>query len=106
MQAHLQRQITDKEVLTYVAARDLLNQNYSKWRSKWGVVVGGPSEYDIIARFSCFVLISIVVQRQEHAGKVDPPARDYCVDEAFEVCCSAIHHYKTWTGLLNSATFE
>jgi hypothetical protein len=66
----------------------------------------GTKEYDIIARLSTFVLVLTFVQRQQHAGQAEAEARRYCETLAFEVCCAAINHYKSWPGLLNSATFE
>lgn len=63
-------------------------------------------EYDIIARFSAFVLVMTLVQRQQQTGRLDLGSRRYYETVAFEVCCAAIDHYTSWPGLLNSATFE
>jgi len=65
----------------------------------------GTHEYDIIARFSAFVLALTLLKKGDQS-KDDPQARAICEDMAFEVCCASIMHYKTWVGLLNSATFE
>jgi len=73
-----------------------------------GAHVSGTHEYDIIARFSAFVLaLSLPKKSDVYASDSDNnQARVICEEMAFEVCCASIHHYKTWNGLLNSATFE
>ena len=74
----------------------------------WIIVVSisATKEYDIIARFSTFVLVMTLVQRQQQTGRLESHTRRYCESVAFEVCCAAIDHYTSWTGLLNSATYE
>jgi hypothetical protein len=94
-----------KDLPTFSSAKALLEQTLASWRKKWGATVNG-NEYEIISRFSVFVLVSTVIQRQLHAGKADPEGRKYCETLALEVICSALNHYKTWSATLNSDTFE
>lgn len=53
-----------------------------------------------------FVLVLTILRRKLHAGQEDAECRATCETYAFEVVCTAINHYKSWPGLLNSATFE
>lgn len=66
----------------------------------------GTLEYDIIARFSTFVLALTLMKKRRFAGGTEHEARQACETIAFEVVCASITHYKSWIGLLNSATFE
>ncbi|WVQ79664.1 hypothetical protein IAT38_001764 [Cryptococcus sp. DSM 104549] len=84
----------------------LIEKAMSEWRTKWAVEIQTTHEYDIIARFSTFVLVLTLVRKKQRAGAIETEARRACEVLAFEVCCAAINHYKSWTGLLNSATFD
>lgn len=71
-----------------------------------GTDMQATHEYDIIARFATFVLVLTILRRRLHFGHDDAECRATCETYAFEVVCTAINHYKSWPGLLNSATFE
>ncbi|KAK8845637.1 hypothetical protein IAR55_006353 [Kwoniella newhampshirensis] len=92
---------------TFDLARDqeLINLSMAEWRSRWANEIKITREYDIIAKFSEFVLTLTVMKKQTSTG-YEVEARSACETIAFEVCCLAINHYKSWTGLLNSATFD
>ncbi|CAD6588347.1 MAG: hypothetical protein CYPHOPRED_004341 [Cyphobasidiales sp. Tagirdzhanova-0007] len=72
--AGLQRGLLTKESLTFSEERNAIDKSLAEWRKKAGTVIGGPGEYDIIVRFSNFVLVSTIVQRQQHVGRVEPGA--------------------------------
>ena len=46
------------------------------------------------------------MKKRQYAGGEELEAQRACETIAFEVVCAAIAHYKSWRGLLNSATFE
>ena len=70
------------------------------------LLITATSEYDIIARFAAFVLALTSLRQLQHSGDDDTFARSVCETYAFEMICASIGHYKSWKGLLNSATFE
>jgi hypothetical protein len=47
-----------------------------------------------------------LLSKKQYEGEMEKQARQLFETYAFEVCCASISHYKSWTGLLNSATFE
>lgn len=89
-----------------------------EWRTRWAdeITSGshsarigltlGTSEYDIIARFSMLVVALSLLSKKQYEGDMERDARQTCEILAFEVCCASIRHYKSWSGVLNSATFE
>ncbi|KAH8079615.1 putative transcription factor [Filobasidium floriforme] len=84
----------------------VIDESLDAWRQAWQTEISSTKEYDIIARFSAFVLVMTLVQRQQQTGRLDLGSRRYYETVAFEVCCAAIDHYTSWPGLLNSATFD
>nr|XP_019007650.1 uncharacterized protein I206_07665 [Kwoniella pini CBS 10737]OCF46431.1 hypothetical protein I206_07665 [Kwoniella pini CBS 10737] len=85
---------------------DLIEKMMSEWRAKWAVEITSTSEYDIIARFSTFVLALTLLRKDHEDDKDEIEARKACETLAFEVCCASINNYKSWIGILNSATFD
>ena len=47
-----------------------------------------------------------LLSKKQYEGEMERDARQTCEMLAFEVCCASIRHYKSWSGVLNSATFE
>ncbi|WVW80435.1 hypothetical protein I302_102417 [Kwoniella bestiolae CBS 10118] len=85
---------------------NLIERAITDWRSKWAIEITSTLEYGIIAMFSTFVLALTLLKKDHDDDKDDVEARKACEDLAFEVCCASINSYKSWTGILNSATFD
>nr|XP_018264996.1 uncharacterized protein I303_03178 [Kwoniella dejecticola CBS 10117]OBR87154.1 hypothetical protein I303_03178 [Kwoniella dejecticola CBS 10117] len=85
---------------------NLIEQAMSDWRTKWAMEITSTLEYDIIARFSTFVLALTLLKKDHEDDQDDIEARKACETLAFEVCCASINSYKSWSGILNSATFD
>lgn len=110
---------------TFQSGIATVNNTISSWKLRWTTPIkstsftcidllvqrvdkSGTHEYDIIALFSAFVLALTLVKKSDHPQSQGETgqAKMICENMAFEVCCASIQHYKTWTGILNSATFE
>lgn len=63
-------------------------------------------EYEIIAKFSELILCLTLMRRMQYPDDMEKAAKAEAEKLAFEVICVAIAHYKSWTSILNSATFE
>ncbi|WRT65953.1 uncharacterized protein IL334_002904 [Kwoniella shivajii] len=85
---------------------NLINNSLIEWRNKWAVEITSTLEYDIIARFSTFVLALTLLKKNPQKDDSDTEARKACETLAFEVCCASTNNYKSWNGVLNSATFD
>ncbi|WWC88152.1 uncharacterized protein L201_003057 [Kwoniella dendrophila CBS 6074] len=85
---------------------NVIERAMSEWRTKWAVEMTSTTEYDIIARFSTLILALTLLKKEHNGDKDDIEARQACENLAFEVCCFSINNYKSWTGILNSATFD
>ncbi|KAK4688960.1 hypothetical protein P7C73_g1146, partial [Tremellales sp. Uapishka_1] len=83
-----------------------IEASMSVWRKEWSAETQSTKEYDIISRFSHFVLALTVMRKVGSHPTAKAEASKACDLLAFEVCCSSINHYRTWNGLLNSATFD
>lgn len=90
----------------FASGEEYIDRSMAEWRRRWSYEIQSTHEYDIIARFSAFVLALTLVKKRQLTGQIEREARRACEVLAFDVVCAAIHHYKTWNGLLNSATFD
>ncbi|WVO25131.1 uncharacterized protein IAS62_006520 [Cryptococcus decagattii] len=90
----------------FTSGKEFIDRSMAEWRRRWSYEIQSTHEYDIIARFSAFVLALTLVKKRQLTGQIEREARRVCEVLAFDVVCAAIHHYKTWKGLLNSATFD
>jgi hypothetical protein len=60
----------------------------------------------MISRFSQFVLALTVMRKTRENPELKELRTKICDSLAFELCVVSIDHYKTWSGILNSTTFE
>ncbi|ODN85654.1 transcription factor [Cryptococcus wingfieldii CBS 7118] len=98
--------LTTHNFADFAAGKEFIDRGMADWRKRWAVESTSTHEYDIIARFSAFVLALALVKKRQATGHIESEARKVCEALAFDVCCGAINHYKTWQGLPNSATFD
>ncbi|OCF41834.1 transcription factor [Kwoniella heveanensis CBS 569] len=98
--------LATRRLSDFKADKEVIDQTLSNWRKKWSNETQRTLEYDIIARFSTFVLHLTLLRKGQYEDKMELEARQACEELAFEVCCTSINHYKSWKGLLNSATFD
>ncbi|WVQ74083.1 hypothetical protein IAR50_003667 [Cryptococcus sp. DSM 104548] len=98
--------LTTHNFADFAAGKEFIDKGMADWRKRWAIEITSTHEYDIIARFSTFVLALALVKKRQATGHIESEARKACEALAFDVCCGAINHYKTWEGLLNSATFD
>ncbi|WWD05445.1 hypothetical protein V865_003522 [Kwoniella europaea PYCC6329] len=94
-----------KTIVNFQADMNLIERAIADWRAKWAMEITSTLEYGIIAMFSTFVL-ALTLLKKDHDDEDDVEARKACEDLAFEVVCASIHSYKSWTGIVNSATFD
>lgn len=104
----------------YALQKAKIDSSYQAWRVKWTTQITSecfPSnamcilteaslEYEIIAKFSELILCLTLMQRMQYPEDMERSAKADAERLAFEVVCVAIAHYKSWTSILNSATFE
>ncbi|ORY25458.1 putative transcription factor [Naematelia encephala] len=101
----VQQKLHTQRVSHFETDKQLVDRAMDEWRTKWADEISSTLEYDIIARFSTFIL-ALTLLRKQYNEETEAAARDTCETIAFEVCCASINHYKSWTGILNSATFD
>ncbi|WWC96674.1 hypothetical protein V866_003546 [Kwoniella sp. B9012] len=92
-------------VADFQADMNLIERAIADWRARWALEITSTLEYGIIAMFSTFVL-ALTLLKKDHDDEDNVEARKACEDLAFEVVCASIHSYKSWTGIVNSATFD
>ncbi|WWD22586.1 hypothetical protein CI109_107079 [Kwoniella shandongensis] len=103
--AEVQVKLGTYRVADFKRDKDLIERSLSDWRHRWASEIETTCEYDIIAKFSTFVL-ALTIKQKQLSTENETEARETCETVAFEVCCLSINHYKSWKGLLNSATFD
>ncbi|WVQ97772.1 hypothetical protein IAU59_004886 [Kwoniella sp. CBS 9459] len=100
--------LATRRLSDFAADKEVIDRAVGDWRKKWHNETQSTLEYDIIAQFSTFVLHLTLLKKgqYEYENGMELEARQACEELAFEVCCTTINHYKSWKGLLNSATFD
>ncbi|WVR04388.1 hypothetical protein IAU60_001390 [Kwoniella sp. DSM 27419] len=99
-------QTSTRRLSNFASDKEVIMEKVAEWRHRWRSETSGTLEYDIIAKFSTFVMALTLAKKGHYDESMEAEARRTCEALAFEVCCTTIHHYKSWKGILNSATFD